>query len=59
MKPRLLDAKRPILGNTSDRLLWDTPNQRASVAAYSSTEVVGIKDPRPESSGPLSATVGN
>jgi DNA-binding transcriptional regulator YhcF (GntR family) len=60
MNPRSRDCgNRPMLGSTSGRLLRDTPNQRASVAAYSSTDVLGISRPCPASSGPLSATVGN
>ena len=44
---------RPMLGKTLGMLLLETPNHLASVAEYSSTEVVGIQAPRlPVSSGP-------
>ena len=38
-------AKRPMFGMTSGMSLLATPNQRAIVAAYSSTEVVGSSWP--------------
>ncbi len=41
MKPRLGEAKRPILGKTVDRLPESTPNHVASVAKYWSIAVVG------------------
>jgi hypothetical protein len=58
IKPRSEDAKFAIFGNTEGSSAGGSPNQRARVAAYCSTEVVGIHLPRaPEplfvSSGPL------
>src|SRR2546428_180359 len=38
-KPRFRFAKRPMLGSTSGMSESATPNQRASVAEYSSTDV--------------------
>ena len=58
MNPRSGFANLPRLGSTSGRSLLATPNQRARVAEYSSTEVVGIQRPSPASSGPLMASVG-
>ncbi len=56
-------GKRPISGKTAGRSPGESPYQEASVAAYCSTEVVGIQRPRgleppSVSSGPPSASVG-
>src|SRR6185436_17667448 len=56
-------AKRPIKGKTAVRSVEDKPYHVASVAAYCSTEVVGIQRPRgleppSVSSGPPNANVG-
>ncbi len=59
MNPRSGVANRPRLGSTSGRSLAATPNQRARVAEYSSTEVVGIQRPSPASLGPSTARVGS
>ena len=64
MKPRFVFGKFGIFGNTADRLASGNPYQRASVAAYCSTEVVGIHLPRAPvplsaSSGPFIVSVGN
>src|SRR5262249_61763546 len=61
--PRFGVAKRSINGNTAKRSAGDKPYQVASVAAYCSTDVVGIQrprgfDPPSVSSGPPSANVG-
>jgi hypothetical protein len=48
-----------MFGNTVARSALATPNQRASVAPYWSTAVVGIQRPRTSASlGPPSARVG-
>jgi len=62
MKPRFDELKYGSRGNTVDMLVSGTPNQRASVAAYCSIEVVGTHlplalVPESESSGPLSVMV--
>src|SRR6185503_9806610 len=61
--PRFEVAKRPIRGNTAGKSALDKPYQFARVAAYCSTEVVGIQrprgfDPPSVSSGPPSRSVG-
>src|SRR5262249_49981076 len=59
-KPRSSVANLPTFGSTEARSPGATPNQRASVAAYWSVEVVGIHRPwAVKSSGPPSASVGN
>ncbi|MEA2693992.1 MAG: hypothetical protein QOJ16_3379 [Acidobacteriota bacterium] len=59
MNPKSGLLKRLKLGNTVAMSVEVTPNQRARVALYSSTEVVGIQRPwLPESSGPPSLKVG-
>ncbi len=50
MKPTFEVAKLPMFGSTRLMLLSLTPNQRASVAANWSTDVVGNKRPEPTSS---------
>ncbi len=45
MNPRSVLANRPKFGSTSTMSLCATPNHRANVAEYSSTEVVGIQRP--------------
>src|SRR5215210_6221106 len=45
-KPRFEVVKRPMLGNTSGMSAALTPYQEARVAAYCSTEAVGIQRPR-------------
>ena len=53
MNPKSGFANRPMLGSITGILVELTPNHRASVAAYSSTLVVGIHVPRaPLSLGP-------
>ena len=42
MNPTFDDPKLPILGNTNRMSVLLTPNHFASVAAYWSTDVVGI-----------------
>ena len=59
MKPRLRVVKFARLGAIVIRLPSATPNQRASVAAYWSTEVVGSRRPEPRSSLVFSAISGN
>src|SRR6185295_17104827 len=59
INPRSGVANRPRLGSTSGRSLLATPNQRARVDEYSSTEVVGIQRPSPASFGPPTARVGS
>ena len=59
MKPTSLAPKAARLGNTVARSDAGAPNQRASVAPYWSTAVVGIQRPRFSASfGPPSASVG-
>lgn len=58
-KPRSGAAKRPRFGKTSGRSVRATPNHRASVAEYSSTEIDGIQRPSRVSSGPLTCRTGN
>ena len=43
MKPKFEVGKLPMLGNTEAISASASPNQRASVAAYWSTDVVGIQ----------------
>ena len=50
------DANRPINGNTADKSTGASPYHVASVAAYCSTEVVGIQ--RPRGFDPLSVSFG-
>src|SRR5688572_21034060 len=64
-KPRLrAEPKLCRFGSTASSALGSAPNQASSVAAYWSTEVVGIQRPccshesTPTSSGPPSASVG-
>ena len=54
MNPRLrvLALKLDRLGNTVSKFESLTPNQDPSVAPNWSTEVVGMKRPRPTSMGP-------
>ena len=64
MKPRFGVAKFLRLGNTYGVSAALSPNHEASVAAYCSTEVVGIHRPRAlepasASSGPLGTSDGN
>src|SRR5687767_1754008 len=61
--PRFVLVKFPRFGNTAVMSASPSPNQRARVAAYCSTEVVGIQRPRAltplsASSGPPSACCG-
>lgn len=58
MKSSPCVTKRPRFGKMVPMSVFETPNQRASVAEYSSTEVVGIQRPVLVSSGPLMASVG-
>jgi hypothetical protein len=58
IKPRSVRANLPMFGSTAGKSLWPTPNQRASVAEYSSTAIVGIHRPSPESSGPSICKTG-
>src|SRR5450432_1439933 len=59
MNPRLVFGNAPMFGNTYGRSDSAMPNQRASVAPYCSSDVVGIQRPSlPRSSGPFSACVG-
>ncbi len=53
MKPRFLDEKLTTFGETAGRSESPTPNHVASVAAYWSDEIVGMKTPPP----PHEATV--
>ena len=46
MKPRLSELKFRRFGNAALSSPASSPNQRPSVAAYCSTDVVGIKRPR-------------
>ena len=46
INPRFDDAKLPIFGNTVARFASGKPYQRASVAAYCSTDVAGTQRPR-------------
>src|SRR5687768_7637508 len=62
-KPRSEVEKRLIRGNTADKSAVDKPYHVARVAAYCSTEVVGIQrprgfDPPSVSSGPPRRNVG-
>jgi hypothetical protein len=58
-KPNVAGAKECRFGSTLARPAASTPNQLASVAAYWSTDVVGIQRPSvPSSSGPASPSVG-
>ena len=50
INPKFALLKLPMLGNTRRILVSLTPNQRAKVAPYCSTEVVGSKRPEPTSS---------
>jgi hypothetical protein len=59
IKPRSDVAKRPMFGNTVAISESLTPNQRARVAEYWSTDVVGIHRPVLVSFGPLTVNVGN
>ena len=59
MKPRLRVVKLARLGTMVLRLPSATPNQRASVPAYWSTEVVGSRRPEPRSSLVFIAMSGN
>src|SRR5436305_3838381 len=59
INPKSGVPNRPRFGSTTGRSLCATPNHRARVAAYSSTEVVGIQRPSPASLGPLRARVGS
>ena len=58
MKPRSRAAKLTIFGRISGMSVALTPIQEASVAAYCSTEVVGISRPLPASAGPFEASSG-
>ncbi len=57
-KPRSRWLNLVMLGATGDISLSLTPNQRARVAAYWSTEVLGSSRPWPTSSGPFSRASG-
>jgi len=46
MNPRSLTGKRPMFGNTTGMSAGPTPYHDDSVAAYCSTEAVGIQRPR-------------
>ena len=59
MNPRSAVSKWPMFGKTVATSLAGSPYHGASVAAYWSTEVVGMNRPWfPESSGPPRASVG-
>src|SRR3954463_15896369 len=58
MNPTSGWANRYRFGKTVLTSVLLTPNQRARVAEYSSTAMVGIQRPRPVSSGPVMARVG-
>src|SRR3954453_13285258 len=59
MKPISGLAKRPMFGRTVARSFCEKPPYHfASVAEYSSTEVLGNPRPSPTSSGPPSTTFG-
>ena len=58
MKPRSGWAKRFRFGKTVAMSVGITPNHFASVAEYSSTEVVGIHRPSSVSSGPSTTSAG-
>lgn len=58
INPKFGLLNRPRFGKIVPRSAVPTPNQRARVAEYSSTEVVGIQRPSPASSGPSSTRVG-
>ena len=58
INPKFGLGNLPMFGTTVNKSEFVTPNQDASVAAYSSTEVVGINRPCPASSGLPSDTVG-
>src|SRR5437588_9172245 len=58
-KPRFNGEKLPSRGKTAGKSLAERPYQLARVAAYWSTEVVGIQRPRVSVSfGPPRASVG-
>jgi hypothetical protein len=59
INPKFGALKAPRLGKTSPMSLADTPNQRAKVAAYWSTEVVGMVRPEPTSSLLFKPMIGN
>ena len=60
MKPRSDVANLPMFGNTSGTSDLATPYHEARVAAYCSTDAVGIQRPRLSVSlGPLSCSTGN
>ena len=59
MNPRSDVVKRPMFGNTIGRSAAATPYHDASVAAYCSTDAVGIQRPRLSVSlGPPSCSTG-
>src|SRR4029453_4437372 len=58
MKPRSRAAKLTTFGRISGISAALTPIQEARVAAYCSTEVVGISRPLPASVGPFDASSG-